>query len=228
MIQGAFVKPCGQGRVGPASFVMALSVGLAICGIFMAISAKMFDSTKMTEEFKPARDKKDLVVTTMIAVAAILFVTGLWGIATYKIKNRIFISIFGLAAAAMAVICFGFGAIFNALANLSDNAMESVCPALAIESTGSPISISQSILSFEPFQEVADSVKDIDALNDLSSYYMCSPTCPCLQPSEATIEGWSDEQNWLNIEEKVLKGLERTKEVETATFFNLMIFYTAE
>ena len=77
-------------------------------------------------------------------------------------------------------------------------------------------------------KEVADSVKDIDSLNDLSSYYMCSPTCPCLQPSEATIEGWSDEQNWLNIEEKVLKGLERTKEVETATFFNLMVFYTAE
>ena len=74
----------------------------------------------MVEEFKPARDKRGLAVSTLIAVTAMLIVTGLWGIATYKIKNRVFVSIFGLAIAAMAVILAGCGAIFSALANLTD------------------------------------------------------------------------------------------------------------
>ena len=99
---------------------MALSIMLILCGILMAIAAQMFDSAKLNEEFKPARDNRKLAVRTLVAVTAVLFVAGFWGIATYKIKNRIFVSIFGLATVAMAVILVACGAIFNALANLSD------------------------------------------------------------------------------------------------------------
>ena len=149
----------------------------------MAIAAQMFDSAKLNEEFKPARDKRKLAVRTLVAVTAVLFVTGFWGIATYKIKNRIFVSIFGLATAAMAVILSACGAIFSALANLSDEQMNAVCPGTAA-TTGEEESSALVIASFEPLVEVEEAVKEIDSLNDLSSYYMCSPICPCLKPSE--------------------------------------------
>ena len=86
----------------------------------MSISAKMFGSAKMPEEFEPLRKRKDIIVTAMIATAAVLFVGGLWGIATFKIKNRIFVSIFGLLAGCMACILGGLSAILYSLANVSD------------------------------------------------------------------------------------------------------------
>ena len=170
---------------------MALSILLVLCGILMAVAAQMFDSAKLNEEFKPARDKRKLAVRTLVAVTAVLFVTGFWGIATYKIKNRIFVSIFGLATIAMAVILVACGAIFNALANLSDEQMNAVCPS---SSTSAGTTDSNAVItSFEPLDDVEAAVKEIDSLNELSSYYMCSPTCPCLKPAESTINGWTDE-----------------------------------
>ena len=106
--------------MGPALLVLVLSIVLVICGILMAISASMFSSAKLIEEFEPARDKKDLGSSAMLAVTVVLFVTGLWGMATYKIKNRVFVSIFGMGASALAVICGGAYTAFNALANLTD------------------------------------------------------------------------------------------------------------
>ena len=170
---------------------MALSIMLVLCGILMAIAAQMFDSAKLNEEFKPARDKRKLAVRTLVAVTTVIFVTGFWGIATYKIKNRIFVSIFGLATIAITVILAACGAIFNALANLSDEQMNAVCPS---SSTSAGTTDSNAVItSFEPLDDVEAAVKEIDSLNELSSYYMCSPTCPCLKPAESTINGWTDE-----------------------------------
>ena len=92
-------------------------------------------------------------------------------------------SVFGLAACGMAVILGGCASIFNALANLSDEEMMAVCPGTSTAETTD----FESIVSFEPLEEVKDLVKEIDSLNDLSSYYMCSPTCPCKRPSESII-----------------------------------------
>ena len=193
-----FVRPCCQSRIGPATFILALSTLLVICGILMAIAAQMVDSAKLTEEFKPARDKRKLAVRTLVAVTAVLFVAGFWGIATYKIRNRVFVSIFGLGTSALVVILAATGTIFSALANLSDEEMNAVCPALVEAGKSAKIE------SFEPLVEIEKAMNEIDDLNVLSSYYMCSPICPCLMPSETTISSWTEEQNWLNIEEKTL------------------------
>ena len=170
---------------------MALSILLVLCGILMAVAAQMFDSAKLNEEFKPARDNRKLAVRTLVAVTATLFVTGFWGIATYKLKNKMFVSVFGLATLAMAVILSACAAIFNALANLSDEQMNAVCP-LSTSASGTTDS-NAVITSFEPLEDVEVAVKEIDSLNELSSYYMCSPTCPCLKPADSTINGWTDE-----------------------------------
>ena len=185
-MQCIFVRPCCKGRNGPATFVLALSSLLVISAILMAVAAQMVDSAKFNEEFKPARDQRKLAVSTLIAVTAILFVTSFWGIATYKIRNRIFVSILGLATAAMAIMLSATGAIFSALANLSDAEMNAVCPALVIAGEAAAIS------SFGPLDEVEQAMKQIDQLNGLSSYYMCSPTCPCLMPSQTIIASWTD------------------------------------
>ena len=155
-------------------------------------------------------------------MTATLFVTGFWGIATYKLKNKMFVSVFGLATVAMAVILTACAAIFNALANLSDEQMNAVCPFSA--SASGTTDSNAVITSFEPLEDVEDAVKEIDSLNELSSYYMCSPTCPCLKPADSTINGWTDEENWFNIEEKDLIKYERTKETIPRPFFNPILF----
>lgn len=123
----------------------------------------------------------------------------------------------------LATILGGAGAVFNALANLTDEQMQAVCPNAESTVSGSP-----AIDSFGPLEEVKEAVKQIDSLNDLSSYYMCSQTCPCLKPADSVISGWSSAQNWFNIEEKALRAQERTWDTGNTLFYNPIVFFSQE
>lgn len=81
-IECCIVKPCGESRVRPAILVLILALALVVCGILMALAAQSFSDAKFIDEFEPARNYKDLGSSTMVAVTAVLIVTGLWGMAT--------------------------------------------------------------------------------------------------------------------------------------------------
>ena len=98
--------------------------------------------------------------------------TGLFGIGAFKIKNKFFVMFFSVLLVGIILILGGFIAIFGGLANLDDNILRSFCPGEAAH------------LDFEYAEEVQQAFLDIDRLNDLSSFYMCSPVCPCLKPSQ--------------------------------------------
>ena len=127
-IKFMFVKPCGKSRDNPAMIVMVLSIILALCGMMLGITVNILEGSSFMEAFKPLREKKDLATSNLILMAAFTFVTGLWGIATYRIKNRIFVSIFGFGCAFIAVVAGGVSTILNALSNLDEETMNSVCP----------------------------------------------------------------------------------------------------
>ena len=88
----------------------------------------MFASSELVEAFKPLRDNKETASKGLIIVAAIIFVTGLFGIGAFKIKNKFFMMLFGVLLAGVIVVLGGFIAIFGGLANLDENALKSFCP----------------------------------------------------------------------------------------------------
>ncbi len=117
-----------KSRKGPATLIMALSMILVVCGILMAIIVGIFNSSQFVEAVKPLRSNKALVVSVEIILAAVTFITGIWGIASYLIKNKIFIAILGALYAFLVVIHGGCSAIFTSLSNLRDEDMQALCP----------------------------------------------------------------------------------------------------
>ena len=188
--------------------VMALSIIMALCGMMLGISAEIFDSSNFVEAFKPLRAKRDLATSALIIMAALAFVTGLWGIGTYRIRNRIFVAIFGGAAIAIAVVAGGLAAILNSLTNLDSETMNSICPGQTAKNG-----------SFEPIEDVKASITEIDRLNAIATFYMCSPVCPCLASQV--------DSSWTDIQDSELEAkYERTPKEVSA--FNQMIFYSEE
>ena len=122
------VRPCGNRRECCATSVLAFSVLLAVCGIMLFIASQMFANTELVDAWKPLRDNKDTASRGLIIVAAVIFVTGLFGIGAYKIKNKIFMGVFGIMLAGIIVILGGFIAIFGGLANLDSVALHRFCP----------------------------------------------------------------------------------------------------
>ena len=106
---------------------MALAMILVVCGVLISMIVVSFTDSEFVEAVKPLSDNKNLIVSTLVMVAAITFITGVWGIASYSIKNRIFIAIFGGLCAFLAVVHGGCGTIFNSLANIQDEDMQNVC-----------------------------------------------------------------------------------------------------
>ena len=184
------VRPCGNRRDCCATSILAFSVLLAVCAILLFIASQMFANTDLVEAFKPLRDNKETASRGLIIVAAVIFVTGLFGIGAFKIRNKIFMMVFGFLLAGIIVILGGFIAIFGGLANLDSATLHRFCPE---ENTN---------LDFEYAQEIQQSFVDIDRLNVLSSFFMCSQVCPCLEPTQQVLDSWTPEKNWKNLSEK--------------------------
>lgn len=102
-------------RSGPGTVVMALAMILTVCGVMIAISVTTFNESKFIESVEPLRENKNLVTSTLTVAAAITFITGIWGIASFKIENKLFVGIFGGLAAFVIVINGGIFAIFSSL-----------------------------------------------------------------------------------------------------------------
>ena len=107
------VRPCGNRRDCCATSILAFSVLLAVCAILLFIASQMFANTDLVEAFKPLRDNKETASRGLIIVAAVIFVTGLFGIGAFKIRNKIFMMVFGFLLAGIIVILGGFIAIFG-------------------------------------------------------------------------------------------------------------------
>ena len=63
---------------------------------------------------------------------------------------------------------------------------------------------------------MVSAVIEIDKLNELSSFMMCSPVCPCK-------DGPTSDQ-WLSLDEKDLIQYERTADVNSKSAFQKLIF----
>ena len=118
VIKFLMVRPCGNRRECCATSVLAFSVLLAVCAILLFIASQMFANTELVDAFKPLRDNKETASRGLIVVAAVIFVTGLFGIGAFKIKNKVFIMIFGFLLGGIIVISGGFIAIFGGMANM--------------------------------------------------------------------------------------------------------------
>lgn len=189
---------------------------LALCGMMLGITGQLIGTEKLLSEFKPARDQRDYLISTLTLIAGTIFVTGIWGIGTYKIKHRIYVMLFGLFTNGITIAMGGLAAITSGLKGLETSTMESFCPGAA-----NPV-----VEPLELFQDVGIFTTQMDKLNEQSSFLMCSPTCPCLRPSDEVIAGWTIEQNWLEIDEIVLNLQDRTTQAGGQR--NQMKFYTAE
>lgn len=133
---------------------------------------------------------------------------GLWGAATYRVTNRIFITIFGQGIAFVTVFLVGAALIFWGLANLDKTVMTSVCP-------GSANSLK---ISFDPLNSIKLVADEVDVYNDLASHFMCSTTCPCLQTSASS--------SWTELTETEVNIFDRTLVQDRETIMNKLVFYT--
>lgn len=202
-------------RSGPGTGVMALAMIITVCGVLIAIFATTFNDSKFIDNVEPMRKNKNLIISTLAVAGSITFITGIWGIASYKIENKIFVGIFGGLTAFVIVINGGIYAVFNSLTKLREEDMVTVCPEIE----------SKVIDVIEPFLEVKGFVKDIDYAGHLSSFYMCSNVCPCPVVDTAS---WSEAQNWLKISEKDLNVLERTSVTDVPTALSPLVFFSKD
>ena len=161
---------------------------MSICGMMLAITSQLLDSEEVIVEIKPARDEKDFLMTSLSLIAAAIFMTGIWGIGTYKIRHRLYVMLFGLFSNGVTIAMAGCAAIFAGLKDLNEETMDSFCP-------GNEPKDNQ----FELFADIGTFMQQIDDLNALSSFYMCSTTCPCAQQSAETVASWTPEQNWNDL-----------------------------
>ena len=173
-------------------------------------------------EFEATADYKEFIELFLIIFAVVMILTGLWGIAAFKVDNKFFIAVYGLAVMVITVVMMGMAILFKELSNTSDTTMNSPCPNLSTLQDNY-VSINA---NFEPLQKFVSTVKEIDNLNDLANYYMCSETCPCAQPSAETVNGWTDYQNWLETDDLDLNVYDRTGPADgEASVYSPLLFY---
>ena len=115
-------------RSGPASFILTLSLGFVVCGILLAAASVYYGDSAFVEALKPLRNSQDLVVSSLVATACITFVTGLWGITSFRVRNKFFIAAYGGLVAFLIIVHAGCAAIFDAMAGLKEEDLEVVCP----------------------------------------------------------------------------------------------------
>ena len=142
---------------------------IIICGVMLAVSAGVLNQQPLLNQFEPASEYRGLATNFLIMVSSVSVVVGLWGIATYKVTHRVFISLFGLGVAALTVILIGLAFIFWTLANIDESSLRAVCPG----------NITKLNPDFDPLDTLTETVNRIDFYSDLASNFMCSPECPC-------------------------------------------------
>ena len=191
---------------------------IVVCGLMLLIAANQYSDQEFVENFEPVRKYQKIMTKTIMIVALVVIVTGLWGVAAYKVKQKLFIITYGLAVAALTAIMTGFEQVFDSLANMSDDQMKMICPG-----ADSELKLNESLLI-----DLESSVVAYDGLNDVAKYFMCSPTCPCLTPEAETIAEWNEFQDWFRLQEDKLNVRDRTKESEEVSAFIPMVFMTAD
>ena len=149
-----------------------------------------------------------------MATSCITFVTGLWGITSFRVKNKFFIAAFGGLVAFLVIVHAGCAAIFDALSSVDESELQVVCPDYLDEA---------SFYSFAKFQEAKEFITNVDSSNDLSNFYMCSSVCPCKEPSDL-----ADDKNWLTMDESDLNLLDRTKSDVPSALSNLVFLSESE
>ena len=92
------------------------------------------------------KDYKESIEFFLIIFAVVMIVTGLWGIASFKVTNKIFITIYGVATMIITVVMIGMSILFKELSQISDATMNSPCPNLSTAAENF-VSINQ---EFEP------------------------------------------------------------------------------
>ena len=151
-------------------------------------------------------DYKTLVSQILLVLACVVFIVGIWGIAACKLSNKLFIAALGTGLTGVTIALAACASLFWSLKNIDDKTMESIC-------TTGVVNTDQSTVETGDFTAA---VKELDQLNGLASFMMCSPVCPCK-------DGPTSSQ-WLELDQKELIQYERTADVNSQSAFQKLIF----
>ncbi len=153
-----YVKIFQKSRTMPALCVLTLSLLLATCAIMIGVSALVLNDQDFLVEFQPTREYKSLLIDFLTITACVAFVTGLWGIGTFKVEGQLFVGILSLALVLLVIILTAFVAIFGSLATTPADILYAVCKG------GNANTLAVANVQFEPLEDIENAVSEYDRI----------------------------------------------------------------